>query len=116
MPLRNLSALVLVLASGCLLFMHGNVSRAEAHHLVENGALLLDVRSPEEFQSGHLEGAVNIPVQDLEARMGEVGSKERPVVVYCHSGMRSGRAAQMLQRAGYAVRDLGPMGHWNEGP
>ena len=116
MPLKALMAVVVLFGSGCWVFFHGNVSGAEAHHLVESGALLLDVRSPEEFQAGHIEGAVNIPVQEMEARMGEVGSKERPVVVYCHSGMRSGRAAQVLERAGYAVRNLGPMDRWNAGP
>ncbi|HYV45387.1 MAG TPA: rhodanese-like domain-containing protein [Myxococcaceae bacterium] len=106
-------AAVVLLAAGCAVFMHGDVSRDEAHRLVAGGALLLDVRSPEEFKSGHIDGAVNIPVQDLEARLGEVGPRERQVVVYCHSGMRSGRAAQVLRGAGYSgVRDLGPMERW----
>jgi phage shock protein E len=88
-------------------------SSDEAHRLVAGGALLLDVRSPQEYDTSHVEGAVNIPVQDLEARMGEVGPKGRPVVVYCASGRRSGRAAQLLERAGYtSVHDLGPMSRW----
>ena len=113
MPLKIAAAAMMVLATGCFVFLHGDVSRDDAHRLVAEGALLLDVRSPEEFKAGHIDGAVNIPVQDLEARMGEVGARERPVVVYCHSGMRSGRAAQVLRHAGYsAVHDLGPMDRW----
>jgi rhodanese-related sulfurtransferase len=116
MPLRMLAVVVVALASGCLSFLWADhVSSAQAHLLVQKGALLLDVRSPEEFKEGHIEGAVNIPVQDLENRMGEVGPRERSVVVYCHSGMRSGRAAQMLERAGYSVADLGPMSRWSSG-
>jgi len=114
MPLKIVTAAVLFLATtSCAVFLHGNVSRDEAHRLVDKGALLLDVRSPEEFKAGHIDGAVNIPVQDLEARLGEVGSRDRSIVVYCHSGMRSMHAAQVLQRAGYsAVNDLGPMERW----
>lgn len=85
-----------------------------AHELVEAGALLLDVRTKDEFSAGHLPNAKNIPVQELEQRMGELGNnQERPVVVYCRSGMRSARAASMLERAGFReVVDLGPMSAW----
>lgn len=55
-------------------------------------------------------GAVNIPVQDLDRRIGELEPKDGPVVVYCRSGNRSGRATRVLKTAGYAkVHDLGAM-------
>lgn len=86
---------------------------SEARRLVENGARLVDVRTPEEFAVEHIPGAVNIPVQDLDRRMGELEPKDQPVVVYCQSGNRSGRAAKLLKDAGYAaVHDLGPMSRW----
>ncbi len=93
---------------------HHNVvpARQEAHQLVANGALLLDVRTREEFREHHLKGAVNIPVQELGARIGEAGSTERPVVVYCRSGGRSATAAAMLKAAGYRVVDLGGIHNW----
>ena len=47
---------------------------------VTDGGLLLDVRSPGEFNSGHLEGALNIPVGELQSRLKELGSTDRPVV------------------------------------
>src|SRR5262245_11151517 len=50
-----------VLGTGCSLVRGANTSSTEAHRLVEGGALLVDVRSPEEFKAGHIEGAVNIP-------------------------------------------------------
>lgn len=88
-------------------------AESEAHQLVAKGALLLDVRTPSEFASGHLANAVNIPVQELEQRIGEAGPKDRPIVVYCRSGRRSAMAKSMLEKAGYAkVLDIGPMSNW----
>ena len=62
---------------------------------------ILDVRTKEEFDLGHLEPAVLIPVDDLEARFGEL-SKDRPVIVYCRSGSRSARAAVILVSKGFS--------------
>ncbi len=104
-------ALVLVV-SYLLLVRRGDVSGADARRLVEKGATLLDVRTPGEFAAGHLPGAVNIPVQSLSARLGEV-PKDRPVIVYCRSGQRSSSAARQLKQAGFgAVHDLGAMSRW----
>lgn len=80
----------------------------DARGRVARGALLLDVRTPGEFSEGHVEGALNIPVQDLGNRIGEI-AKGREVVVYCRSGGRSAVAAQMLCGRGHAVLDVGPM-------
>lgn len=77
--------------------------------LVRAGAVLLDVRTREEFAAEHVPGAVNIPVQELPARITELGSPARKVVVYCRSGGRSATAAFLLKRAGYEVHDVGPM-------
>jgi len=91
----------------------GDVSGSEARALVDKGALLLDVRTPGEFAGGHIEGAVNIPVQELGQRLAELGDKDRPIVVYCRSGKRSSRAAGVLKGAGHgAVHDLGAMSRW----
>jgi phage shock protein E len=97
---------------GLLDASQGRVDGAQAKKLVDGGALLLDVRTPEEFASGHVGGAVNIPVQVLGQRLAEVGSKDREVVVYCKSGGRSARAATELRQAGYKVHDLGGIGNW----
>jgi len=77
--------------------------------LVQKGAYLLDVRTPEEFASGHVTGAINIPVQDLPRRMKELSDTKRGVVVYCRSGGRSAQAAAMLIRRGFAGEVVGPM-------
>jgi len=89
------------------------LSGTEARSLVTNGARLVDVRTAEEFASGHIEGAVNIPVQDLDRRMRELEPASQPLVVYCRSGMRSRRASQMLRDQGFtSVHDLGAMSRW----
>ena len=74
--------------------------------------LLVDVRTPQEFAGGHIEGAVNIPLQSLEQRMGEIPQDE-PVVIYCRSGNRSNTAARILAQAGYTdIYDLGGVIAW----
>ena len=111
----QLSLLLALLLVGFMIWKRrGDVSSSEARRLVEaEGARLLDVRTPCEFAAGNLPGAINVPVSELEGRMGEVGERGVPVVVYCASGVRSARAAGMLNSAGFAkVVNLGAMGRW----
>ncbi|MCM3122374.1 rhodanese-like domain-containing protein [Mesobacillus sp. AQ2] len=63
-------------------------------------AQLIDVREPNEFANGHILGARNIPLTQLKARLKEV-RPDKPVYLYCQSGSRSGRAAQLLHKKGY---------------
>lgn len=77
-----------------------------AKKLIAEGAVVLDVRTPAEFATGHLPEATLIPVQELAERFAEVeqlakGDKEKPIVVYCASGRRATSAKEMLVRAGY---------------
>lgn len=76
----------------------GGASLAEK---IRTGAAIIDVRTAEEFSSGSYAGAVNIPVQELEDRLAEVGPRDKPVVLYCASGVRSERARLILLSAGY---------------
>ncbi|MDL5054593.1 rhodanese-like domain-containing protein [Oscillatoria laete-virens NRMC-F 0139] len=76
------------------------------------GHLLIDVRTPAEFASGHIAGAVNIPVDELASRLSEV-PQGQPVVVYCRSGNRSAQASRILAQAGYSdIYDLGGLNAW----
>jgi phage shock protein E len=112
--LPTLLVIVAVLAVGYFMFMKGgDVTRQQARQLVDSGARLVDVRTPAEFAAGHIPGAVNIPVQQLDSRLSELQPKDQAVVLYCRSGNRSGTAARLLKSAGFAaVHDLGPMSRW----
>ena len=84
---------------------------ARAHRMVEEGATLVDVRSPAEYNSGHIDGAINIPLQVVGQRMSEIPT-DHEVVVYCLSGARSGAAMRQLQANGYTVHNLGGISAW----
>lgn len=109
--LRPWLVLVFALLASCA---HPTLSGPAAQALVKDGALLLDVRSSGEFSEGHLPGAVNVPVQELEASLGSLSpDKARPIVVYCRSGVRSARARSRLLQAGFTrVEDLGALSNW----
>ena len=68
---------------------------------ISQGARVVDVRSPMEFAGGQFPGAINIPLQELQARLPELGAREEPIVVYCASGSRSSMARMFLNQAGY---------------
>lgn len=68
---------------------------------IDEGAFVVDVRTPAEFESWHFEGAVNIDVDSMEQRLEEFGPKDRSIIVYCRSGRRSGIARDKLRAAGY---------------
>jgi len=78
------------------------VQAKQAWPMIDSGALLIDVRTKGEFDAGHLEGAVNISWDDTGALADAIGDDpERPVVVYCRSGNRSGKAKVALDKKGY---------------
>ena len=91
---------------------------ALAKQLVDGGALLLDVRTPEEFAGGHVDGAVNIDHSEVSARLDEVrklvdGDSHQPVVLYCKSGRRAGLVKTELEAAGFdRVTNLGGFSDW----
>ncbi|HLV43202.1 MAG TPA: rhodanese-like domain-containing protein [Brumimicrobium sp.] len=65
-----------------------------------DNAFIVDVRTPQEFTSGHYEGAINIPVNEVEQYLSEFEGHEQ-IVVYCRSGARSGNAKNILESNGY---------------
>jgi len=68
---------------------------------LSEGAGVVDVRTREEFDGGHFQGARNIPLQELQERIHEMGDKNQALILYCASGARSAMARRYLQRAGY---------------
>ncbi len=73
----------------------------------QSGRLIIDVRNHTEYRDGHINGAINIPVHELRARIDEVRSLGKPVVTYCSSGKRSEHAAMILSQNEIAVSDGG---------
>ena len=66
-----------------------------------SGAVLLDVRSPQEYREGHIPGSQNVPLQTIDKVRTVVENKDTPLYVYCHSGARSRQAVQRLGQMGY---------------
>ena len=104
-----------------LLFKNNRVkwkafSPQEAHQMMENSDyyILLDVRTPSEYKQVRIDGAKLIPVDELGKRaLDELPDKHIPVLVYCHSGLRAERAAEMLVHMGYTdVFSFGGIMNW----
>jgi phage shock protein E len=75
---------------------------ATAGTALEAGIIYLDVRTPEEYAAGHVQGAVHIPYDEVTVRSAELASyRDRDIVVYCKSGRRAGIAIDSLQAAGF---------------
>ena len=80
---------------------------SEARKLIEQGAQLVDVRTPQEFQQHALPGSVNIPLPVIQQALKQL-DKETPVLLYCASGQRSGTAKRVLEACGFStVHNLG---------
>jgi phage shock protein E len=71
--------------------------------LIKSGALVIDVRSPQEYRDGHFGGAINIPYDECERRIAELGeNRARPIILYCHAGTRSAIAHEVLRKHGFS--------------
>ena len=99
--LSILSGIILLAVSGCC--------STESKISMEANAVLLDVRTPEEHKSGYLEGAVLLPLAELESKISsKVADKNTPVYIYCRSGRRAGTAVETLKAMGYTdLHNLG---------
>jgi phage shock protein E len=92
------------------------VDAVTARGLIEQGAVLVDVRTPEEFADAHIDGALLIDVSagDFEARLAEL-DPSRAHVVYCRTGNRSAAAAAVMTRMGFSeIYDLGGLSEWTD--
>jgi rhodanese-related sulfurtransferase len=114
-----LCILIVALALARTLQDKGDMSPAEAQKALDadSALVVLDVRTPEEYRSetGHLRGAVLIPVQQLEERLGELDtSRSRTILVYCRAGHRSKRAQGILDSHGFRTINMtGGIVQWN---
>jgi phage shock protein E len=91
---------------GLIVFMvirrSGQVSRKAAADYVRRGAFVVDVRSPREFNAGHLSQAFNIPLDELEGMLPQkIKNKDCIILLHCGTGLRSKKAQERLQQIGY---------------
>lgn len=84
--------------------------KADFKALVQKGAIIVDVRTPEEYRDGHIDGSLNIPVQVIQGKIADLKKKGKPIIAVCRSGARSGMAAGILKNAGIEAYNGGP---WN---
>lgn len=111
----TLNFLLIVAAVVVIIFMlkqAGQISPQAALAHLKNGALVIDVRSPGEFASGHLSVAINVPLDEIETALSQrVKDKNQVLLLHCLSGTRSGMAKTKLKRMGYLnVHNLGSYG------
>ena len=93
---------------GILSALFGKSGNKVAEYL-DKDAVLLDVRSHGEYQSGHIKSAVHIPLPELNNRIKEIEKLNKPVIAYCASGMRSGSAISILKSNGIDAINGGGM-------
>ena len=126
-----LISVILIFTVGLIIGCEGNsdmqdekvtyeqITAKEAKEIMDNktGYLILDVRTEEEYVSGHIENAILIPDYEIETRAeSELTDKEQMILVYCRSGRRSKGAAEKLAELGYRnVKEFGGIIDWTYG-
>ena len=89
-------------------FRQPDINQGVKEYQTVPGAVLLDVRTPQEYREGHIPGSRNVPLQTIDKVAAVVDNKDKALFVYCYSGARSNQAAGMLQRMGYSnVTNIG---------
>jgi len=79
-----------------------DISQEEFLAMDETARVLLDVRTVEEYTAGHIPTSINVPVDEIESKLNSLsGFKDKPIVVYCRSGRRAGKAMSILQEKGF---------------
>lgn len=81
--------------------LFGGGPQVDFNEQLKNGAQIIDVRTPGEFQGGHIKGAINIPLDTLQTQLSKI-KKNKPVITCCASGARSGSATSILKASGFA--------------
>lgn len=79
----------------------------DAQQLLQNGAVIVDVRTPGEYNGGHIKGSLNIPLDQIGTKIALLRNKKAPVITVCRSGNRSGAAAGILKSNGIEVYNGG---------
>lgn len=100
---------VFAYTKGWILTNFESISSTEAHNLIQSNenVAILDVRTPQEYSQGHIEGAILAPVQTLQNDLAQIAKvKNQKIIVYCHSGNRSVAASRILVQNGFTPLNL----------
>lgn len=108
-----LSILLFLFCIGCTKeSAYKKIDGKEATRLIKKGAIILDVRSTIEYEQGHIKGAIQIPYYEVDTL---TYSKNSKIIVYCRTGSRSKKAADLLLELGYQhIYDLGSIDNYKE--
>ena len=91
-----------------------DINQALEEYRAREGAVLLDVRTPEEYAEGHIPGSVNVPLQSIDKVASALADKTKTVFVYCRSGARSSQAVAFMKQMGYTeVHNIGGILDYN---
>ena len=90
-------------------FLKGpDINQGVKEYSTTDSAVLLDVRTPDEYRQGHIPGSKNVPLQSISKVAGMIDNQSTPIFVHCLSGARSRQAAAVLQQMGYSnVKNIG---------
>ncbi|MFK7926172.1 MAG: rhodanese-like domain-containing protein [Bacteroidia bacterium] len=88
--------------------MIGGGPQVDLAEWIQNGAIVIDVRTSAEYRGGHVKGSKNIPLNEIGSNLDKIKKMNRPVITCCASGARSGSAASKLKSAGVEVVNGGP--------
>ena len=94
------------------MFRSADINSGVEEYLSVPGAMLLDVRTPSEYASGHIPGSKNLPLASIDKAARLVENKNVPLYVYCQSGARSRQAGSVLESMGYNVKNIGGIAAW----
>ncbi|MFA6944980.1 MAG: rhodanese-like domain-containing protein [Pedobacter sp.] len=86
---------------GILSWLFGGSAKQDLTVIINEGAFLVDVRSPREFAQGHVKGSVNIPLDSIPSQLSKFKNKKH-IIVFCRSGNRSSQAKSYLEQSGFA--------------
>lgn len=101
--------LIIALFSGCSSVSDEDLIKARV--AVDNGALIVDVRTPQEFRKKHIKGAINLPIKEI--MKGKINlPKNKEIVLYCRTGSRSSAVAKVLGEQGWSVYDVATQSDW----
>ena len=96
------------------LFRTADINAGVTEFTQTDGAVLLDVRTAEEYRDGHIEGSINLPLDRIMTIESTVKNKNTPLFVHCYSGSRSGQAVSYLKRMGYTnATNIGGISSYN---